>query len=69
MSAWGVTAGTGALGKTCRRSRRCTAVHRRERRKPRYTPAAFFSASALSVFSHENCGSSRPKWPCRAVSR
>src|SRR5204862_1510972 len=32
------------------------------------TPASFFSASALSVFSHVKFGSSRPKWPLRAVS-
>ena len=28
-----------------------------------YSPAAAFKAAALSVVSHVNSGSSRPKWP------
>ena len=35
----------------------------RQKRAPRYTPAAAFSAATLSVRSHVNSGSSRPKWP------
>ncbi len=31
--------------------------------------AAALRAAALSVFSQVKLGNSRPKWPCRAVSR
>src|SRR5204862_161929 len=47
----------------------CASVVRSQATAVASLPAAFRSASALSVRSQVNGGSSRPKWPCRAVSR